>query len=80
MQTSNCCEKCAKVTSHLSAIECAKCKCHAAPEANEKTCEMCNGTGYITRDDYDTRTGEHVQVESRCPCNPKILQDEYTDD
>lgn len=49
-------------------------------ETTEKACEMCNGTGYITRDDYDTRTGEHTQAESRCPCNPKILQDEYTDD
>ena len=31
-------------------------------------CKICDGDGTITTDDYDTRSGEHIQVEHKCEC------------
>ena len=31
-------------------------------------CEICDGEGTIITDNYDTRSGAHIQVELNCEC------------
>ena len=53
---------------------CKKCGCVGADEDEvqlhwktcpELICKDCNGTGFITVDDFN---GDHVQYESKCDC------------